>query len=368
MNRSLFVLRFFRFVAVFLTFILSTGCATNSKSNSGGADTESEDSKALEEALRDLEIENYTAASITLQRLAKKDPASEMDLVVLYNLGVAREGLGQCKEAEDVYRSVARISNKKFERIEALALYRLGFVFECQGQTQKSIIAFLDARKRRSQLPQDIADAELPARLAAGYASLGRRKEALGFFNEASSGLKRILAQNRGSKKHTAFLSRTLLAMGKISETSDPLIFVRMLTMQQPFLLQAAELSARTEAQKANRELIRAYDRLLDLGKSVNPNQARNFYIEGIKAARELSRMRLPDTQMSTERAFDKVSEVERTFQARLANLSPTLPKTEENLKREGLKREGRVKGAPAFPAEKASSSKASPKAKPKTP
>lgn len=330
-----------KFFAMVIT-VLVLGCASTPPQESelqAAIDSNNRTSE-LDRALRDLENENYTAASTALERLAKKDPASEMDMVILYNLGVSKEGLGQCPQAAEHYRSVARISNKKFLRVEALALYRLGFVFECMNQPQKSIVAFLDARKRKKYLPPEVADAELPARLAAGYASIGRRKEALEYFNEASAGLKRVLARAQGKSKSKDFVARTLLAMGKISDGQEPMIFLRTLSMQQPFLLQAAELGTRIESRRASRELVDAYSNILDVQTLQNKKlNHRSYYIEGLKVTRELQRLRLPETEGFTREIFQKADQVEQELESRLAKLSSGLPKTAEELKRDSLRK-----------------------------
>lgn len=293
----------------------------------------------LEEAMQDLENESYTSASYKLEKLVNKNPVTEFDLVILYNTGVAQEGLKNCDLAVKRYRSVARIAHNKFEKVGSLALYRLGFAYDCLGKAKSSLIAFLDARKKSRYLPEDVASAELPARLAAAYASLGRQKEALFYFNEASAGLKRLLSKSGGGPSDKKLAANTMYAMGKMSHSKHPLTFVRMLAMQQPFLLQAIELQISPSSSKAEKELKEAYHRVLS--QKINDKKiAREFYIEALKASRQLQRLKLPKSEGATGEVFKLVDRTEAALQNRLAKLSDTLKKTPEEKKRGSLKKE----------------------------
>lgn len=331
-----------KIVFAFILFgsIVLAGCASGGPKATRQLSAEDEKRAALlDEALADLSNESYTAASYKLEQLIQENPASELDLVILYNSGVAQEGLGNCKLAKERYRSVARISNTRFDKISALALYRLGFIYDCLGEPKKSVVAFLDARKKSKFLPPDVSAAELPARLAAGYASFGREKEALYFFNEASAGLKRILARSQGESADRRLAASTMYAMGKISETKKPLVFVRMLGMQQSFLLQAAELNAGESSRKAKAELKRAYQKILQQ-KFSSKEKEREFYLESLKVSRQLQELKLPSAENFTKDLFKLVGQAESTLQKRLVKLSDTLEKTPQEKKRRALKKE----------------------------
>ncbi len=318
------------------------GCASGNIDSASARHGEDPETIAiLDEALEDLGNESYSAASQKLERLVKEHPVSELDLVILYNSGAAQEGLKNCDLAAKRYASAARIANEKFDKIAAISFFRLGFAYDCMGKPKESILAFLDARKRSRSLPPDVASAELPARLAAGYASLNRRKEALYYFNEASAGLKRLISRSKSSANDQELAATTMYAMGKISQTSDPLTFVRMLTMQQPFLLQAVELAAGEATQKARRELLSAYQSILEQ-KFSSKAAEREFYMEGLKAARQLQKIRLPSANARTQNIFKLVARVESTLQTRLTKLAETLPKTPQEEKRQSLKKEAK--------------------------
>lgn len=324
-----------------LTFAL--GCVSRGQKRTATVDADPKTVEILDEALADLSNESYTAASHKLEQLIKENPVSEFDLVILYNSGVAMEGLKNCEVAKERYRSVARIANTRFDKIAALALYRLGFTYDCLGKPKESLVAFLDARKKAQFLPPDVAAAELPARIAAGYASLGRQKEALYYFNEASAGLKRILSRSGSSDQKLA--ATTMYAMGKLSETNYPLVFVRMLNMQQPFLLQSAELAAGESSRKAKAELKEAYHKIINQ-KFSSKKDEREFYLEGLKAARQLQKIRLPSARGITQDLFKLVAQAETTLQNRLIKLSETLKKTPQEEKRRALKKDLKVKEA----------------------
>ncbi|NJL25326.1 MAG: tetratricopeptide repeat protein [Calothrix sp. SM1_5_4] len=254
--------------AIFLTAtLLFSACASRDKV---GAEASAPDQAAppeLGQGLRALEHEDYRSAAEIFDRLLVAKPATEMDLVILFNSAAAHEGLGRCSKAAERYREVVRSSAGRFESAEAQALFRLSLMYECLGDDTKAVAALLDARKRGGRiLPGETLKAEIPARLAVAYSRLGNRAKALEYFSQASEGLKSVVATSaRNTRKET--LSKTLYFMGKLnpaqrSGEGEPEAYLYAISMQQPYLLQAIETGHRLWASKASDDLRTAYDNI----------------------------------------------------------------------------------------------------------
>lgn len=339
-------------------------CAAKPKINQ----TDFSDSSARPEfdrGQRALEHEDYSAAAEAFDQLLVAHPATEVDLVTSYNSGAAHEGLGDCAKASERYREVVRASAGKFTRIEAEALFRLSLMYECLGQDAKAVAALLDTRKRAKGLPPEIMRAELPARLAAAYSRLGNRAKALQYFNQASSGLKGLLASGTSTRAQRETMGRTLFYMGRLNPAQrrgdvDPAAFLNSLSMQQPYLLQAVELNHPTWSRKAVEDLTTAYDGLTRF--QIKPAaKRREFYLRAKQVIAEIRKIRLPEAGPMEDEVFEQVDKTERRLQTWLADVSETTPLTSEAKRREGLRREGRaVTPRPAkSPAKKASPGRA---------
>lgn len=300
----------------------------------------------FDRGLKALEQENYSEAAQIFDKLLVARPATQIDLVTTYNSGAAYEGLGDCKKASDRYREVVRSSATKFKNIEGQALYRMSLMYECLGNDPKTITSLLDARKRGKDLPWETLNAEIPARLAAAYARMGNRPKALEYFKQASESLKKLVNQETG-RKQQELLGKTLFLMGQLNPAQrraegDPVIFLQGLSMQQPYLLQAAEIGHPNWSKRASDDLILAYDNIWKY--KLAPGKHNSFFTSALQTIRELKGIRLPGRQdPTTDLIFAKVDAAESRLQSELAKVAESNRLTPDAQRREGLKRQGRV-------------------------
>jgi tetratricopeptide (TPR) repeat protein len=346
---------------VFLSLMIAlivAGCASSPTGSNGAAPSESAQAK-MDSGTKALSQENYGEAAQIFDAILVQNPASEFDLLASYNSGVAYEGLGECKKASERFRQVATGSANKFQRIEAEALYRLSMTYECLADDKKTISALLDARKRVKFLPHETADAELPARLAAAYARIGQRQKALEYFKEAGNGLKLALTQAGGTtnKIQQQFAARTLYSMGQLTTSQRSLMldaksFLQSISLQQPFLLQAAEINVAPSSRKAADDLIFVYENM----QKLTPNkeaEVRAFYELALQDIAEIKRIRLPNKGVMVEEIFNKIDVQESRIRQALMSQSEITPLTQDAERREGLKRQGRVVGPTTILEEK---------------
>lgn len=226
--------------------------------------------------------------------------------------------------------------------------------YECLGDDRKSIAAMLDARKRSANMNPDVAQAELPARLAAAYARVGERAKATQFFREALNGLKKTLANSGTTTQiQQRFAARTLYAMGQLTARQrgpdvDPSTFLRSLSIQQPYLLQSAEQAIRPESQRAAEDLIFAYESIQRLTPS-DPVKARAFLELALKDIAELKRIRMPGKGPLVDEVYDRIDVQESRVRQLLMAQAEMTPLTDAAKRREGLRREGRTVGPSAL-------------------
>lgn len=301
----------------------------------------------FDRGMRALEHEDYSGAAAIFDRLLVSHPGSEFELVTAFDSGAAHEGMGECAQAATRYRQVIQASAGKFHRIEAQALFRLSLAYECLGDDVKTVTALLDARRRGKELPQEVARAELPARLAAAYSRLGNRKKALQYFTEANQGLKGILASGKSTATQKETMAKTLYYMGRLNSTQksgtvDPLAFLKSLSLQQPYLLQAVEINHPTWTRKAIDDLTTAYDNLLHF-EVKGPQRRHEYYVRVQQVIAELRKIRLPDAGPQEDEVFTQVDKTERRLQTLMADAAVGTPLTQEAKEREGLKRKGRA-------------------------
>ena len=192
----------------------------------------------------------------------------------------------------------------------------------------------LDAHKRSVNLPPDVAQAELPARLAAAYARIGEHAKAVQYFQEASSGLKKALTNSGTTAKiQQQFAARTLYAMGQLTArqrglNADPKSYLKSLSIQQPYLLQSAEQAIKPDSQKAAEDLIFAYENLLKTGTHLNQRSRDRFWSWRCKISRRSSGSVCLVKGSLVDEIFDKVDVQESRVRQMLMAQAETTPLT----------------------------------------
>jgi len=348
-----------------LAVILVSGCASKPKVEN--EEISESEMKTFNKGMEALDHENYSEAAKIFDNLVKNKPASEIDLITIYNAGAAYEGMGQCQTAAQRYRQVARAAVKKFKRLEVEALYRLSYVYECLGEDQKVVAALLDVNRRSAAMAPAVAKAEVPARLAAAYARLDNREQAKVYFNIADKGLKELRSEMQTERQARTSLAKTLFFMGRMTSLDQqfakrPNDYVESLRTLQPFLMRSISTDIQPWSDKSAEQLLAGYNKVLRLiegtyidadtsDAGINERLSRDVRMGLIKysmqSLQELRMKKLPgraDENSLEARVFRELDGVERRMQSLMASASESQLKTPEAQKREGLKREGRIK------------------------
>lgn len=230
---------------------------------------------AYRRGVRQLEQEDYRGALASFEESLRVEPTSKHTQVTHFNMGRAFEGLGFWQEAEEKYRAVARATTRA-PKLQTLALYRLSFCHEAKGDDPGIIASLVDTLARETLLPDEIAAAELPARLAAAYARVGNSDAAMTYYERAEAGISRLRGGADG-RSVPEWLPRTLYYMGRMSLRSVSWVdfesTLRPFGKAQLYLLQAAELGTGSWSRSATSELMRVYTEALDIVRAP-PGQA----------------------------------------------------------------------------------------------
>jgi hypothetical protein len=308
-----------------------------------------------------LEAEEYAKAAAIFDSILVENPASEFDLIALYDSAAAYEGMGQCKTAGRRYRQAAQASAQRYPRVEAQSLFRLSYAYECLGYPERVIASLLDVQRRKEYLTDEITLAELPARLASAYAQIGQVEMAKKYFAMADEGIKKLRRLFNDRRDLANLLARTYYFMGRIQDRQgkdvDPEAFFTSLRFQQTHLIRAVEMNVMPWSRKADDAILEAYRDLWKYMKAGQASRAKAPYpeqrayilswVEGAQQAlAELKTLRFPGVNEGpeAERLFSQLEEEERRMKEFLTDYAVSHPLTPESQRREGLRRDGRMK------------------------
>lgn len=351
-------------LTLLLSLSVSTGCSLfglkKEPKRSGSKKPETIDPDLMAEfnlGIKALDDEKYPAAEAIFKTILLENPTNRFQLVVEFNLAASYEGQKRCKEAGRGYRKVARSSLGKFPRIEAQALYRLSFAYTCVGSDEKAVVSLLDALRRKKHLQEEIAVAEIPARLASAYARMGHNEKAELYYSDARRGIQYLRARFKNRRSLNDILAKTLFLMGRIAPIesrvrSDSMEYLTGLEYLQSYLLQAVEMNSQEWSPKAADQILRAYDLVFKVVKDPVTKPSRlaeqkklrqNYKIatEALANLKLLKKNILPNISSNETlvRLRNDVETKEIQFQDFLALNTNENPLTETAEKKEGLKR-----------------------------
>lgn len=311
--------------------------------------------QTFEKANLHLDQEEYAEAARLYDKILKQNPATELDLVILFNSGTAYEGLKRCKTAAGRYRKLVRIASNRFKKIEARALLRLSYNYECLGNEARVISSLTDAWNRRKYLSVEKGRAEVPARLAAAYARLGNQKMARKYYLEAERGLKLVHGTVRSELDKRLILARTLFFMGNVEDFSilakRPDVFFDGMKQSQVYLLKSMEMNEKNWSGKSTDALSEIYRKIWDHLSSLDMKdgavriQGQKIAFRSVESIEFLKASRFPDDNEPKIilSFFNRMVQTEQKFRAFLAENATETPLTEEAKERDGLRRSGKV-------------------------
>lgn len=354
-----------RLCIVSMLICLVVACGSTSKPEVATAPAAGMDKRVareFEQAVTLLGEGRHAQALVLLKNILNENPTTEFELVVLYNVGAAYEGMAQCQEAGRSYQKVARAALERYPRLQAEAIYRLSYTYECVGNDAMVVTSLLDARRRRDHLDIEIAKAEIPARLAAAYARVGNRAKAKELFQEAQEGIRTVTASVQGTRNQSEILARTLYFMGRLgpqehNPRAEAEAFLNSLAYLQTYLLRSVELDHPVWSQRSADELHKSYDfvwKLIEqahseaedrgLGREQQRQQRVRIVQMAIQSLRELKQMKFPgdDTDLVSQ-LFVRMDQQELRLQNYFNEIAVQTQRSPEAERREGLRREGRI-------------------------
>lgn len=170
--------------------------------------------------------------------------------------------LGQFKEAIKTFEEAEAATLDNNREMWADARYKSTFSYEALGDEETALSMLFGLEKSKAPLIEEIALAELPARIAALYFDQGHDKESREYLDKADRGL-RLLMKEKGVENNRERFSQTLYHMGKvIAPQVTTQNFSRVMQAHQRsqnYLLRSMELNSPRWSQRAADDLIKSY-------------------------------------------------------------------------------------------------------------
>ncbi|MDG0815086.1 tetratricopeptide repeat protein [Bdellovibrio sp. PAP01] len=269
------------------------------------------------------------------------------------------EGLGKWSEAVTIDRDVYEKTLKHQPAIAARALYRMSFAYEALGDDLKTLATLLDAYRMGSQLPSEVANAEIPARLASVYGKAGRDKEAMEYLNLAEKGIAKVREEKRDLDQ--TWLAKTYVQMGTVStnqvSSENFEAAVEGQKMVQVYLIKAMQMNDPIWSQRGVDQAKNTYLVFLTLLQAQHGNRQLEANMGGslsdlIEQAELFKPLQGQKVNSFEKDFFSYLQEVRKKIEDILYQTKETMSLTEESQRMNSVKRPGRAKVDALLPEE----------------
>ncbi len=255
--------------------------------------------KQFNKANKIMDDGQFEKAAKAYDDIALNDPVGQLDLIIIYNAGIAYYQAGDCKTAGERLRGVVRLAGKMAPQVKYRALMQLADVYTCLGDNAKTITTLVEAERGGHVLPPEIQLAEIPARLAAAYARIGNITEAQRYYGIAERGLNEVGVTLQQQRDQSKIIARILLEMGSMQqlkpETLKSAQYLASVRALQKYLYKAIELNVDGSSQSAADQIVHAYD---SIWYYIDQNQKAPL---GDLAAREETKKKLQIAELAVQ-------------------------------------------------------------------
>ncbi|UOF00560.1 tetratricopeptide repeat protein [Bdellovibrio reynosensis] len=349
-----------------MTLLVLSGCGHFAKNN-----VEEEQAKAqrtaeeneIANAEKVLALGRFEEARILFRDFSGRKPQSVFYQSARLGEAQALDGAGKHQEAINLYREIWLKTQTEQPQISALALYQMASAYEAMGDDVKTIATLMDAKKMGQHLPPETVLAEIPARLAAVYARLGREKEAVQYLNEAESGMNRYL-QSAGPNVKKEWIAKAYFQMGNI--TTNQLSednFEQVVNSQkvvQAYLIKALKANDPTWSARAEQKLTETFRDLNRQLEVLNGQQKRADLGGSLLELMDQAILYKPYEEQKQnqyeERFFRQLAEIRKQSEHALYSGGESMVLTTESQKLNSLKRESKLTIKPLLPEKEKSS------------
>lgn len=207
----------------------------------------------------------FDKALILFQDFIGKKPNSKYWAKAKFGEADAYEGQGKSQEALTILRKLRDLGFAENRPMAALASYKMSYVYESLGDDQQTLATLFEANAQADFLPEEVALAEIPARLAVLYSRMGKRSESLNWLAKADRGLKKSIEVLGFDRQ---WVAKTYYNMGRVSTqqlgNDNFLATVDAQRIVQVYHLKSLKLEDETWSTKSKQALLENYQELLN--------------------------------------------------------------------------------------------------------
>lgn len=348
------------FVALVLLSKLTLGCALLSNEPEEKEGKGRIVSAPSSSAYQLIDQGQYQKALSRIDQDLKSQPIGPRTVTHQYAASLALIGLARFDEALERLDVVLKLTEKKDGQLFTEALIQRGRALEGVGNDARALAAYMDARSRKSFLKPEVAEVELPVRIANVYIRMNQSRTAEGFYRQADRALQKLSKQNSGA----AWIPRALFNMGKSSPreigTEDFKTGLVAFRRAQSYLVRSLEMGQEPWARRSREELewslqsawrtieavplISSGDSIADLRQQQDTRLEMALTLSAVVVG--LQKDFLPGVSDRSPES-SKFQEFLEGYQKRLDALLQTRPAQEgltpEAQKRQGILRDGKV-------------------------
>jgi tetratricopeptide (TPR) repeat protein len=217
------------------------------------------------------------SACTTHKRNEPAPSRAQQTLEDLYQRGKDERMQGSADECLKTFSKLIDLRKTVQDSLYAYSLYQSGLCYEIKNENERAIAVYQDALRVKAIVNSELADLEIPSRLAVVYSRIGEGGVAEKYYSQTKnyiSGLKNNKSQMNSRKEYYA---EVLFQMGTIANqyqaskenNEDFQSYLKSIRYSQDYLMLVLELNVQPYAELALTQMINNFDKTYEFIKNL---------------------------------------------------------------------------------------------------
>jgi tetratricopeptide (TPR) repeat protein len=211
-----------------------------------------------------------------------KPSGSQQTLDDLYQRGKAERIKGSADDCLKTFGKIIDLRKTIQDGLYAYSLYQSGLCYEIKNQNEKAIAVYQDALRVRAIVNSELADLEIPSRLAVTYSRIGDGAVAEKYYTQTKNYIQHLKNKENQLQSKKEYYAEVLFQMGTIANeyqsskenNSDFESYLKSIRYSQDYLMLVLELNVQPYASLALTEMINNFQKTFDQIKNLKKDNS----------------------------------------------------------------------------------------------
>lgn len=213
-------------------------------------------------------------ACSSVEPLVEPGPSrAEQTLDQLYQRGKSERISGNPSECLKTFNKIIDLRKTIKDSLYAYSLYQSGLCYEMKNENDRAIAVYQDALRVKAVVNSELADLEIPSRLAVAYSRIGENQVAEKYYTQAKDYVEKLRINKKQFFSKKDYYAEVLFQMGTIANEyklnqnhdQDFESYLKSVSYSQEYLMLVLELNVAPYAEYALNQMVNNFQSTFNL-------------------------------------------------------------------------------------------------------